>query len=87
MPIPRRTLLAGSLLFPLGVEAAWQESKEDLRARLLREDWPFLGRYAMDNAAFLKSGAKADIVFMGDSITEGWKSKRPVFFTPPSVMP
>ena len=81
MPMPRRTLLAGSLLFPLGVQAAGGESREDLRARLLKEDWPALARYAADNAAFLKSGAKADIVFMGDSITEAWKAKRPGFFT------
>jgi lysophospholipase L1-like esterase len=82
MTIPRRSLLAGSLLFPLGVQAAGQESREELRARLLREDWPNLGRYAAENAAFLRSGVKAEIVFMGDSITEGWKAKRPAFFTP-----
>ncbi len=39
----------------------------------LKEDWPWLGRYAEANAA-LPAPAMGEkrIVFMGDSITEGW---------------
>ena len=83
MQIRRRSLLAGSLFLPFAVQARpAQESWEDKHQRQLKEDWPWLGRYAGDNAAFLASGAKAGIVFMGDSITEGWKDKHPDFFTP-----
>ena len=40
-----------------------------------------VGYYAEDNAKLLASKAPVDIVFMGDSITEGWMDKRPGFFT------
>src|SRR5690349_538589 len=43
-------------------------------------DFGMLGYYADDNAALLKSRAPVDIVFIGDSITEGWFDKRPGFF-------
>ena len=86
MQIRRRSLLAGSLALPFATQsAAAQESWEEKHQRQLKEDWPWLGRYAAENAAFLASGIKADIVFMGDSITEGWKDKRPSFFTPGRV--
>ncbi len=48
----------------------------------MKEDWPWLGRYAADNEALLASEIVTDVVFMGDSITEGWKSKSPSFFKP-----
>ncbi|KYP15458.1 MAG: acylhydrolase [Flavihumibacter sp. CACIAM 22H1] len=49
---------------------------------LNRKDWANLRRYAEDNAALgiLKPGEKR-VVFMGNSITEGWKNSRPAFFT------
>jgi lysophospholipase L1-like esterase len=37
--------------------------------------------YRDDNAALLASREPVDIVFLGDSITEGWHDKRPGFFT------
>ena len=43
-------------------------------------DYGMLGYYADDNAALIASKAPVDIVFMGDSITEGWFDKRPAFF-------
>ncbi|WHU04168.1 GDSL-type esterase/lipase family protein [Sphingomonas sp. NIBR02145] len=83
MPIVRRGFLAGALLLPAAARAAQaQESWEDKHQRQLKEDWPWLGRYAADNATLIASGRKVDIVFMGDSITEGWQSKHPAFFTP-----
>ena len=44
-------------------------------------DYGMLGYYADDNAALLASKAPVDIVFIGDSITEGWFDKRPGFFS------
>lgn len=78
----RRTLLTAGLLMPLAArgQAVVEESWEQRWNRMLREDWPGLGRYRAENAALLKSGVKSDIVFMGDSITEGWPRERPGFF-------
>ncbi|MGC1468911.1 MAG: GDSL-type esterase/lipase family protein [Sphingorhabdus sp.] len=44
-------------------------------------DWPWLGRYAKDNARIYSEGTRVEIVFIGDSITELWKHKRPDFFS------
>jgi lysophospholipase L1-like esterase len=44
-------------------------------------DFGMIGYYADDNAKLLASKAPVDVVFMGDSITEGWFDKRPGFFT------
>ena len=82
MPIVRRGFLAGALLLPAASAVQAQESWEDKHQRQLKEDWPWLGRYAADNQRLHSSRRKVDIVFMGDSITEGWQSKRPAFFTP-----
>ena len=35
-------------------------------------DWPFLCRYRDANAELKRSGQRPQVVFMGDSITEGW---------------
>ena len=43
-------------------------------------DFGMVGYYADDNIALLASRAPVDVVFMGDSITEGWFDKRPRFF-------
>jgi GDSL-like Lipase/Acylhydrolase family len=53
------------------------DSAEEQR---LHTDWPFLGRYADENAGLRASGMPVDAVFLGDSITEGWLSKAPEFF-------
>src|SRR5947209_18317282 len=44
-------------------------------------DFGMVGYYADDNAKLLASKEPVDIVFIGDSITEGWMDKRPGFFT------
>ena len=86
MPIVRRGFLAGALFLPAAARAAQaEESWEDKHQRQLKEDWPWLGRYAGDNEKLIASGRRVDIVFMGDSITEGWASKHPAFFTPGRV--
>lgn len=44
-------------------------------------DFGMVGYYADDNASLLASKAPVDVVFIGDSITEGWLDKRPGFFS------
>lgn len=85
MSIRRRSLLAGALMLPVAARAQAQETWEQRKERLLHEDFPELSRYAADNARILSAGEKVNIVFLGDSITEGWKGKRPGFFTPGRV--
>ncbi len=43
-------------------------------------DWPFLCRYRDANADLLASGVQPRVVFIGDSITEGWIEADPQFF-------
>lgn len=46
-----------------------------------KTDFGWTCRYRADNAALLKSGSAVDVVFMGDSITEGWLRGDPVLFS------
>jgi lysophospholipase L1-like esterase len=73
----RRQLFAAGAVLPL-IPAL--PRADDVAEKRLREDWSWLGRYAAENAALKARGAKTDIVFMGDSITQGWREKRPAFF-------
>ncbi|MBC6491843.1 GDSL-type esterase/lipase family protein [Flavihumibacter stibioxidans] len=52
-----------------------------MQDELNRNDWGNLRKYAKENDALkpLKANEKR-IVFMGNSITEGWKNNRPSFF-------
>jgi len=85
MKLTRRNLVQGSLAAPLALAATTafaDPTEEQCRAALVPHmDFPQLARYRDENARLLKSGARVDVVFMGDSITEGWKDKRPGFFT------
>ena len=56
----------------------WQREREER----LRNDWAWLARYREANRQILPDGESPRIVFMGDSITEGWVSKMPAFFSP-----
>lgn len=82
MRVDRRALLAAALMAP-GLASAQTvappaRTEEDVR---LRTDWPFLKRYAVDNAADAALPAeRRRVVFIGDSITQGWKDVRPSFF-------
>ena len=52
----------------------------------INQDWPNLSFYEQDNFK-LKSKSKKDrVVFMGDSITEGWSQLDPVFFSKPNYV-
>ena len=85
MKLTRRNLVQGSLAAPLALAATTafaDPTEEQCRAALVPHmDFPQLARYRDENARLLQSGAPVDAVFMGDSITEGWKDKRPGFFT------
>jgi lysophospholipase L1-like esterase len=48
----------------------------------LGTDFAYLARYRDANAALVPAPGHPRIVFMGDSITEGWVSKAGGFFTP-----
>jgi len=74
--VDRRDFLAGAL----GGAAAGGDAWQDLFERGLLKDPAGLERYRGDNARLRASGERVDIVFLGDSITEGWKAKQPGFF-------
>ena len=80
----RRAVLVAALVAPL-CTAANAAPPEDEHARQLREDFPWLARYAENNARVRASGVKIHTVFMGDSITEGWQATRPAFFPPARI--
>lgn len=67
------------------LEAAEADAKAQAEAAAaderLRSDWAWSGRYRAANAALPppRSGVPR-IIFMGDSITEGWPDKQPDFF-------
>jgi len=46
--------------------------RNDARLR----DWPQLERYRMANADQLRAGTRAQIVFLGDSITDAWSNEQ-----------
>ncbi|MEO7278098.1 MAG: GDSL-type esterase/lipase family protein [Sphingomicrobium sp.] len=87
--LSRRLLIQSGLAAPLAFSAA-PASAETLRQQCEREilptlDFPNLARYRADNARLMAANAPVDVVFLGDSITEGWKDKRPAFFSPRRV--
>jgi lysophospholipase L1-like esterase len=90
--IDRRALLAGSLGMSLAVPALALDLCEKkpgtppaLEPERLLSDWAWLARYRDDNARLLSSGVKPQAVFMGDSITEGWRESQPDFFEKDNV--
>ena len=56
------------------------------RSQWMREgDWAWSCRYRADDELLIESKRKVDIVFMGDSITEGWAIADPSFFGPTRI--
>lgn len=49
-------------------------------AQDLSQDWPNLKKYRASNESLLQSEDFPEVVFMGNSITEGWHNQRPEFF-------
>jgi lysophospholipase L1-like esterase len=68
----------GLAQMPLDPNSAWSVAWHER----LNRDWPFLGRYQQANAALVPTPGQPRIVFMGDSITEGWVDKGADFFVP-----
>jgi len=63
---------------PVKVAPAPPNNWEIEHQRQLKEDWPWLARFKDANAALQPPANGEDrIVFMGDSITEGWKFEGP----------
>ena len=56
-----------------------------LQPPLLLTDWAWLGRYREDNEKLITGGEKVDVVFLGDSITEGWANTDKEFFSKGNV--
>ena len=49
---------------------------------LIGQDWPDLNRYRDDNARLgLPAANETRVVFMGNSITEGWSNFLPEYFS------
>jgi lysophospholipase L1-like esterase len=89
-PTMTTTKLLLSLLLPIAVwaqapapapqdEATLRKAYDGAQKRL--QDWPALGRYRADNAKVAAPAADENrVVFMGDSITDGWGRGRGKFF-------
>ena len=43
-------------------------------------DWAQFNRYAQQNDSLRSANAEVKVVFLGNSITQGWREKRPEFF-------
>ncbi len=82
--LTRRLVLANGMLATAALTATpvVAESWDEQWNRRLREDWPGWRRYQASNTQIMAASQAVDIVFMGDSITEGWMDKRPDFFGP-----
>ncbi len=62
-------------------QAAAQQTDETQRNARILKDWANLGRYHADNATVSAAMSGEDrVVFMGDSITDGWGKKYGQFF-------
>lgn len=91
MKLERRELIGGAFAAPLLLVSNAAVAKQKMPPGgdwnswfhdWFGRDFGMIGYYADDNAALLSSKAPVRVVFMGDSITEGWLDKRPRFFTP-----
>ncbi len=61
---------------------AQMEKNRKFFADLLSKDWPFIKRYQTENSAVpAPVPGEKRVVFMGNSITDGWKNWDPAFFT------
>jgi len=89
MKVGRRAFLAASISTPLMfARRASAKAKPPPGAdwgnwfhSWFEKDFGMVGYYADENAELLAAKVPVDVVFMGDSITENWKDKRPSFFT------
>ena len=78
MLLPLAAAIAPSSAVARGAAPQGSAAEQEAEHRL-HTDWAWLGRYQGDNAALRPTGG-ARIVFIGDSITQGWIDKVPGFF-------
>lgn len=87
----RAAMIVLSILLPLASTAqaqtlATEKARQAQEAeQRLHDDWAWLGRYQQANAALAPSATGKRVVFIGDSITQGWFDKVPRFFGPDRV--
>ena len=90
MSLDRRDLIRLAIAAPLVGASSFASAKQKLPPGTdwgnwfhawFARDFGMVGYYSDDNAALIASKAPVDVVFMGDSITEGWFDKRPGFFS------
>ena len=76
VPIVRRALLALCVTVPLGAQTATDAAAAERRRvqeERVHNDWAWLARYRDDNARLgAPRAGERRVVFMGNSITEGW---------------
>lgn len=77
MHIDRRALIGSVTLAGLAAAAPVRAAQD---CPPPNPDWANLGRYAAENAALAAAKTPVSTVFMGDSITQGWREQRPAFF-------
>jgi lysophospholipase L1-like esterase len=74
-----------SMLFLMVPTLQAQEQMSDYEKMMFERnkvDWPYLNRYHDENAKLgLPAAGEKRVVFMGNSITEGWKDFSPGFFS------
>lgn len=75
---------AACLAAPSWAQVAPKSQADQEAENRLHTDWAWLGRYRDANAA-LTDTTTPRIVFIGDSITQGWIDKVPTFFTPERI--
>jgi len=83
MKNPRFLLILFAILLMASFVQAQQEMSDWEKAELVRmkTDWPNLARYRAENEKLgLPATGEKRVVFMGNSITEGWKDISPEFF-------
>ncbi|MDT0687243.1 SGNH/GDSL hydrolase family protein [Autumnicola psychrophila] len=74
----KKRLLSTCILLLIGFNlfAQREEYKE-----LMSQDWANLKKYREANESIVKNGNYPQVVFMGNSITEGWVNMHPEFFS------
>lgn len=78
-----RILVPGSKFSLAGIPAETLQKLAAMQkqaAQWQAMDWPNLCRYQRENATLLAIGGSARVVFLGDSITEFWKTADPDLF-------
>lgn len=73
----RRTLLIGISIILVNLS----HSQVDKYQELMSQDWANLKKYRVSNDSIHNSGVYPEVVFMGNSITEGWYNMHPEFFS------